>query len=205
MTRTCPRAFFPALLALVLLGCDVADDGDGAAVDAAAPTDVAPKTAPATAPDLEPHAGGQHYAPRWDGFGPATFGMSADQVRAAWKGDLGDEGMEEPACFHLSPTSQPEYAYFAMMFGDGRFVRYSSSNDAMSAPGGGRRGMSAVEIEAIHPGRVEHQPHKYSDGEYLRVEGDGGRVLVFETDGDGTVTEWRVGVPPYVDYVEGCA
>ena len=29
--------------------------------------------------------------------------------------------------------------------------------------------------------------------------------LVCETDEGGTVTEWRVGVPPYIDYVEGCA
>ena len=42
-------------------------------------------------------------------------------------------------------------------------------------------------------------------GEYLRIEGHGDTVLVFETDEDGTVTEWRVGVPPYVDYVEGCS
>jgi hypothetical protein len=28
---------------------------------------------------------------------------------------------------------------------------------------------------------------------------------VFETDAGGTVTEWRAGVPPQVDYVEGCS
>ena len=130
--------------------------------------------------------------------------MTADEVRGAWDGDLGDNPVEEPACFHLSPTSQPDYAYFAMMFGDGRFVRYSASNDAMTAPGGGRRGLSHDQVEALYPG-VERQPHKYSDGQYLRVPGEAGRVLVFETDDAGIVTEWRVGLPPFVDYVEGCA
>ena len=118
---------------------------------------------------------------------------------------LGDIPEEAPECFHLSPTAQPDYAYFAMMFGDSRFVRYSASNDAMVAPGGGRRGMSATEVDVLYPDAVVRQPHKYTDGEYLRIEGHGDTVLVFETDEDGTVTEWRVGVPPYVDYVEGCS
>ncbi|HWI23748.1 MAG TPA: lectin, partial [Lysobacter sp.] len=30
-------------------------------------------------------------------------------------------------------------------------------------------------------------------------------VLVFETDAAGKVTAWRAGVPPQVDYVEGCS
>ncbi|TQC57293.1 lectin, partial [Pantoea dispersa] len=29
-------------------------------------------------------------------------------------------------------------------------------------------------------------------------------VLVFETDAAGKVVAWRVGLPPQVDYVEGC-
>ena len=57
---------------------------------------------------------------------------------------------------------------------------------------------------------VEEQPHKYSEGLYLRVEDTAGGtgVLLFETDGkgdDAKVTEWRSGVPPQVDYVEGCS
>jgi hypothetical protein len=30
-------------------------------------------------------------------------------------------------------------------------------------------------------------------------------VLLFATDADGRVNEWRIGVPPQVDYVEGCS
>ena len=33
-------------------------------------------------------------------------------------------------------------------------------------------------------------------------QGEG--ALVFETDTQGRVTHWRAGVPPQVDYVEGC-
>ena len=40
---------------------------------------------------------------------------------------------------------------------------------------------------------------------YLRVTRAGSEaVLVFETDEAGRVQEWRIGLPPQVDYVEGC-
>lgn len=34
--------------------------------------------------------------------------------------------------------------------------------------------------------------------------GEPGR-LVFEVNGDGVVVQWRMGLPPQVHYVEGCA
>ena len=66
--------------------------------------------------------------------------------------------------------------------------------------------MAASEIAAIYPGRIEERPHKYVDGaKYLRVTRDGSEaVLLFETDAQGRVEEWRIGLPPQVDYVEGC-
>ena len=30
-------------------------------------------------------------------------------------------------------------------------------------------------------------------------------VLLFETNAEGNVASWRIGVPPQVDYVEGCS
>lgn len=200
-------------LGMTLVACD-RDAGPAMGPGAApqAPAEATADDSGAARPDAAPVVDGAGpagepggHAARWDGFGPATFGMTADAIRAAWAGDLGGNPAEEAGCYHLSPTSQPDYAYFAMMFGEGRLVRYSVSNDAMVAPGGGRRGMSDDDIEALYAGRVERGPHKYTDGEYLRIAGEGDRVLVFETDDTGTVTEWRVGIPPYVDYVEGCS
>src|SRR5690606_262837 len=140
----------------------------------------------------------------WDGYGAARFGMSADEVRSAWDGDL-DGPQESPECFHLGPADSQRLADFALMFGDGRFVRYSVESDVVTAPGGGRVGMPDKEIEVLYPGQVERSPHKYTDGEYLRIQGADGRVLIFETGEDAIVTDWRVGLPPQVDYVEGCA
>jgi hypothetical protein len=96
------------------------------------------------------------------------------------------------------------------MIGDGKFVRFGTESDKFAAPGGGKVGMTRAEIGRLYAGRVEEQPHKYTDGLYLRIEDPAGGkgVLIFETDAKGDaakVTEWRVGVPPQVDYVEGCS
>lgn len=143
----------------------------------------------------------------WDGFGDARFGMDGERVRSVWSGELQGEAAEGSGCYHLSPVGDGELARVAMMFEDGPFVRYSVVNDDLTAPGDGKRGMTIEQIEALYPGRMEQSNHKYViGGHYLRIRQEGGQhVLVFETDADGIVTEWRVGVPPQVDYVEGCS
>ena len=162
---------------------------------------------PATAPTPVPPVAEGTFAARMDGVAGARFGMTADEVRAVWDGELQGNPAEGGQCFHLSPAGQSTPAQFALMFGDGRLVRYSAESPDRVAPGGGRRGMAADDIREMYDGRVEASPHKYTDGQYLRVTGQDGSaaVIVFETDADGTVTEWRVGLAPYVDYVEGCA
>ena len=75
--------------------------------------------------------------------------------------------------------------------------------------GGGKVGMSKAQIAALYAG-IEEEPHKYTDGQYLRIKdaAGGNGVLLFETDGKGDaakVSEWRIGVPPQVDYAEGCS
>ena len=148
---------------------------------------------------------------RYDGYGQARFGMDPAQVRAAWAADPGGslEGGEDAdqACFHLWPAGQAAPSDLALMFVDGRFVRYSVESGRTVAPGGGHRGLAAADIQRKYPGPVARSPHKYVDGgEYLRVDAPrGDAVLVFETGVDGRVTGWRVGRPPAVDYVEGCS
>ena len=144
----------------------------------------------------------------WNGYDAARFGMSAAQVRQAWPGALEGSPAEGTTCFHLSPAGQAGPARFALMIEDDRFVRYSVESDAMVAPGGGRVGMDAGQIAALYRDRVLEQPHKYVEGgRYLRIPAadDSGAVLLFEVGADGVVDEWRLGLPPQVDYVEGCS
>lgn len=208
------------LLALSLTAC--ADRAGTDAPDSAAtspssslPTDqpdelVPPATAPPAADGTDdPKAPAEvaAAAARFDGYGDLRFGMSAQQVEQTWDGELNGEPMPGSNCYYLNPVDTPSIAWFALMIDDGHFVRYDVGNDQYVAPGGGQRGMSIEQIEQLYAGRVQRQNHKYVEGgKYLRVAGDGGDgVLVFETGADGVVTDWHVGVPPQVDYVEGCA
>lgn len=145
------------------------------------------------------------------GFGPANFGASAEEVRMAWGGDLGDARPSEPGgCFYLipQPVGSDGYRTAFMIEGD-RFVRVDVRRDDVAAPGGGKVGMTRAQLAALYPD-IQEQPHHYTDGLYLRIKdpAGGNGVLLFETDASGDdarVDEWRVGVPPQVDYVEGCS
>ncbi|GAB3735214.1 lectin [Luteimonas pelagia] len=194
-------------------GADGAGAGSGAPDPGAValdqpPGDVPPATAPAGTtipPQGLPAEGTIGFA----GFGPAAFGAPAESVRQAWGGELHAMPDAEAACHYLSPPVEQDSGYqVAFMVEDGRFVRVDVATPRVTAPGGGRIGLDAHAIEAMYPGRVETRPHKYVDGaSYLRIgdPDDGPGVLLFETDEDGMVTEWRIGIPPQVDYVEGCS
>ena len=159
---------------------------------------VAPALAPLTA------SGTAHV----DGYGKLRFGMSADQVRTAWAGDLDGKPGPGEICYYLAPRSADAPRALAFMIESDTFARYDVHNDHEIAPGGGRRGMSADEIRRLYAGRSTETPHKYvKGGSYLRIKTKdaSGGVLLFETGADGKVTTWRVGQAPQVDYVEGCS
>ena len=143
------------------------------------------------------------------GFGPAPFGATDEAVRQSWGGDLGDAKPSEPGgCYYLIPQPLGAEGYrTAFMIEGDRFVRVDVRDASVTAPGGARVGMTGDEVRALYP-KIEEQPHKYDPaGKVLRaVDPAGGQgVLVLELDKDGRVSAWRVGVPPQVDYVEGCS
>lgn len=143
----------------------------------------------------------------FQGFGPAAFGTDQEQVRMAWGRDLGDARPPEPGgCYYLipQPMGSDGYRIAFMMEGD-RFSRIDVRDPGYAAPGGGTVGMDRAAIEGLYPGRVEAAPHKYVDGAQTLRVAEEGAALVFETDAAGQVTAWRIGVPPQVDYVEGCS
>lgn len=212
-------------IALFLAACmqkpaDVAPaPGDGPAPAAGADTDTSPAlddpafdepaedVPPATVADAAAALASR--VADFSGVGPVPFGAGAEALRQAWGGPLdGQPGDTPEACHYLFPQPRPALGYgTAFMIEGGRFVRVDVDDPAATAPGGGRIGMTAAQIEALYPGRVEARPHKYVEGaRYLRVTREGSEaVLLFETDAAGRVQEWRIGLPPQVDYVEGCS
>lgn len=212
MTRLCCLC----VLALSLVACDYGPSEQSAAE---APAQTRPEPAPASAPIpqaevrlppvITPTAPAQA-AVRYDGYKDLRFGMTAAEVKDAWDGSLKAAPDDRQTCFHLHPTGNTRTADLAFMIENDKFVRYSvgRGNASQIAPGGGKIGMSVEQIEKLYPDRVRKNPHKYVDGgKYLRIRGNdnSGGVLVFETDARGKVTEWRLGQPPQVDYVEGCS
>lgn len=188
------------------------------ALPAATPADEAGATPPATPASTDPGGEGSlrvkvpaESAITFQGFGPAKFGATVEAMRMAWGGDLGDATPSEPGgCFYLmpQPIGASGYRNAFMIEGD-RFVRMDVRRADVAAPGGGKAGMTKAQLAALYPA-IEQQPHKYTDGLYLRIKDPAGSngVLVFEIDGKGDqakVTEWRIGLPPQVDYVEGCS
>ena len=180
--------------------------------------DIPPATMPATASLPSPTstqapipaADGADTQASFAGYGDVKFGIAAADMEQAWGGELKTLDKDaNPSCYFMTPKWVKTPAEFNFMIGDGKFVRYGSDSAKVAAPGGGKVGMGKAEIAKLYT-NIEAQPHKYTDGEYLRIKdpAGGNAVLIFETDGKGDAakaTEWRVGVPPQVDYVEGCS
>jgi hypothetical protein len=86
-------------------------------------------------------------------------------------------------------------------------VRVEVGSGNVATVEGARIGDPEARIQQTYPGRVQVQPHKYTDGHYLVVrpaDGDTTRLLIFETDGS-RVLRFRAGQRPQVEYVEGCS
>ncbi len=182
--------------AWLLAGCGSADP-PAAPASAASPTI---KAVPATPADAGMLA-------RYDGYGDLRFGMDEATVDKAWGGELKGAPGPDSTCFYKTPTWVKLPRDFAFMFEGGQFVRYDVGTAKEAAPGGGKVGMDEAQIRTLYGARVQAQPHKYVTGaKYLRIAAlQGDSMLVFVTDEQGKVTSWRMGVPPQVDYVEGCA
>ncbi|WP_454832171.1 lectin [Pseudoxanthomonas wuyuanensis] len=142
------------------------------------------------------------------GYGDMKLGSTIDEAKAAWGGELDGAPAEGTSCHYLTPKWVSKPSDFAFMMEEGKFVRYDVGTDKEIAPGGGRVGMSAEELQQMYGGALESTPHKYVEGgQYLSIDASGvaPTKLVFEVDADGRVTAWRVGLLPQADYVEGCS
>lgn len=212
MNRTFATAVISALTIGSLMACSRAPEP--APVPAAATT-VEPSPAPAVAtPATEANTSGLKNDPavvNFEGFGPAKFGTDQEQVRMSWGRPLeASNENDDPggdACYYLTPDPAPANGNgINFMMEEGKFVRYDIDDGSYAAPGDILVGMTEADVLAKFPGRVEQQPHKYTDGKYLVVspENGGETRLVFETDEKGVITQWRIGLQPAVHYVEGC-
>jgi hypothetical protein len=192
----------PVACTLLLAACGHGEPPAGAPASAATAAGQPVAASSATSPEAQISA----TLARYDGYGDLRFGMDEQAFAKAWQGELKRLGPAGDACFYQTPRWVKTPSDFAFMFERGRFVRYDVGTPKETAPGGGRVGMDAAQLHALYGARLDESPHKYVPGaKVMRVSAPQGHgVLVFETDAQGRVTRWRAGVPPQVDYVEGC-
>lgn len=209
-----------SLLSIVLLAALAACTAERAPAGDAAPPPVAdaappvatPPVADTPAPVAAPAAhadGGPDAQARFDGYGQVAFGTLAADMERTWGGQLEEVGKEyNAACYFMTPAWVKVPAEFNFMLSDGKFARYGTESGKVVAPGGGKVGMREAELQALYNLGLKATPHEYvQGGKYLSIAASGvaPSKLVFETDARGVVTEWRVGLLPEVDFVEGCS
>ena len=140
-----------------------------------------------------------------EGLCGVEFGMTADDARAAHQGELynmGDSGTgDDQACMYLGPK-EDNYDVGYMLV-DGTVQRIDIRAPGVATGEAVQVGMLAGEVEGIYPD-LERQPNKYSEYEDLIVQLSGEAKLIMETDENGLIASYRIGLPPAVDYVEGC-
>ncbi|WP_158883279.1 lectin [Rhodanobacter sp. L36] len=141
----------------------------------------------------------------YDGYGSTRFGMNEAAFRVSWQADL--VGTIDPAgdCSMLRPAWEKSMVTFDFMFLRGQFVRYDVGTANPVAPGGGKVGMDVAQIRALYGSTLQVSPHKFREkAQILRTTNGKGSVLIFETDADGKVSRWRMGIPPQIDNEDGC-
>lgn len=138
-------------------------------------------------------------------LGPVRAGMTVAQANAALGGILNVRSSLDE-CDYIRPKTTPRDVAF--MVEKGRISRIDVTNSStIATTAGARIGDTEARIRSLYPGRVTSQPHKYTDGRYLTVTpanaADSAFRIVFETDGT-KVLQYRSGIRPAVEYVEGC-
>ncbi|WP_295567295.1 hypothetical protein [uncultured Stenotrophomonas sp.] len=152
---------------------------------------------------------------RLDGYAGATLGAGIAEVRSGFGTPLqglGTDAAGKPlpaddsndGCYFLRPQDAEDPR---LMIEARKLVRYDVRSAAITAPGGGKVGMTLGELQVLYPERADVGPDKYDDkAQHLRVRPaqEGAAVIDFALGADGRVSAWRVGKTPQVDYAEGC-
>ena len=199
-------------------------DGDGG--DEAVPTSTATATmattttttAPATSTTLEKELTAASRV-RLDGIGPIRVFMTLAEASAAVGRTVGVdpssliEEEDEALCGFAGLAGGPDGLSFMVNrdapADDWLIVRVDITEPSRIATGGGIRiGATEDEVKKVYGERLRVEPHEYTGpvGHYLTldVDGPGGMMLLFETDGT-KVLRYRSGDEGAVRAPEGCA
>jgi hypothetical protein len=137
---------------------------------------------------------------RMDGWGELRFGMG----RAAAE-QVADTRIAAPAeeCAMLTIGERTPEGVTWMIVG-GVLVRLDVRSPALHTGEDAKVGTPAATLRRLYPDAVE-APNKYDpEGSTWTVGPPDAAHYVFELDRTKRVVRWRAGLPPQVDWVEGC-
>jgi hypothetical protein len=132
--------------------------------------------------------------------------MTVAEAQAAYPAFKVPSSPDGSACSYATLNGFP--AGIGAMVDAGKVVRVEVRRGNFETSTGARIGDTEERIKSLYPGQVTVSPHKYTDGHYLTVaptaEADSANRIIFETDGR-KVVNYRAGIRPQVEYVEGCS
>jgi hypothetical protein len=140
-------------------------------------------------------------------FGTVQMGWTVAQLNAALADTLRPTYEINDECDHLMPAVFPKGT--SLMVIQDTAVRVDVFSPGILTPEGAGVGDTETRLREIYGERAVVTPHKYTgpDGHYVTVmdtAADSLHMTIFETDGD-KVLQYRAGVAPGAQYVEGCA
>jgi len=141
------------------------------------------------------------------GIGNLRAGMTVAEARAAVPAFSVAASRDSTACTYAKTDGLPPGVM--VMVEGGKVVRVEVRRGTIATSTGARIGDSEDRIKTLYPGQVAVTPHKYTTGgHYLTVVpasgADASYRIIFETDGK-KVVNYRAGLRPQVEYVEGCS
>lgn len=142
------------------------------------------------------------------GYDKLRAGMTFTEANAALNGALKPAaGANLAECDYVTWEGGPKGLLVMVL--ENKIARVDiTEGSAVTTDAGAKIGDTEDQVKSLYGARVSVSPHKYDDGNYLRVKStnaaDTSHVIVFETV-KGKVTRFRAGVTPGVDFVEGCS
>jgi hypothetical protein len=140
------------------------------------------------------------------GIGNLRAGMTVAEARAVVPAFTVPASRDSTACSYAKPDGLPSGV--SVMAEGGKVVRVEVRHGQVATSTGARIGDSEERIKTLYPNQVSVLPSKYSaGGHYLTVvpasTAGAAYRIIFETDGK-RVVNYRAGLRPQVEYVEGC-
>jgi hypothetical protein len=145
---------------------------------------------------------------RLTGIGPIQIGMTLEEATDALGLPLVPIGSNLGGdCAYYQPDSVSQALGFMVV--DNRVIRIDVwPGSSLATVSGAKIGSTTEDLAALYPGQIEALPNPYTKGEFLTLTPQDPELslfrLVFETDAEGKVVQYRAGQFPAVTWPDGC-